>query len=68
MRLLCGLSQLDVFAGTGIHPRRLSLAERERVRLKTSEEALVLKFLRDRWNALHTFDESIAMTSPDVAM
>ena len=52
MRLLCGLRQLDVWAGTGIPVYRISLAERGAIQLNESETKLAYRFLRERWAAL----------------
>lgn len=56
MRLLCGLRQLDVWAGTGVPLYRLSLAERGALHLNESEEKLIRGFLRERWGALQEIE------------
>jgi hypothetical protein len=56
MRLLCGLRQLDVWAGTGVPVYKLSLAERRTIRLTEPEEKLVRRFLCERWAALQAFE------------
>lgn len=56
MRLLCGLRQLDVWAGTGVPVYRISLAERGGLRLTESEEKLIVAYLRERWTALRQAD------------
>lgn len=52
MRLLCGLRQIDVWAGTGIPLYRISLAEREGIQLTECEERLLRTFLQERWAAI----------------
>jgi hypothetical protein len=56
MRLLCGLRQIDVWAGTGIPLYKLSLAERRAVRLSDPEEKLLRRFLCERWAALQVVE------------
>jgi hypothetical protein len=56
MRVLCGLRQIDVWAGTGIPLYRLSLAERRGVRLSEPEEKLLRRFLSERWAALQALE------------
>ena len=51
MRLVCGLRQLDVWAGTGITPARLSAAENGRVQLEDSEMIALEKYLQQRWQS-----------------
>lgn len=58
MRLLCGLRQLDVWAGTGVPLYRLSLAERGALQLNESEEKLVRRFLRERWATLEEIERA----------
>jgi DNA-binding XRE family transcriptional regulator len=47
-RILLGLRQVDVANATGINVQRLSLAERELVKLNGAEELSLGNFLRER--------------------
>jgi len=49
MRLDCGLRQIDVFVGTGIPIRTLSLAERGLMKLTRAEHAHIMSFLGRQW-------------------
>lgn len=49
MRLVCGLRQIDVWAGTGITPARLSKAENGKIELEVPERAALESYLRKRW-------------------
>jgi len=66
MRLLCGLRQIDVWAGTGIPVGKISLAEQARVRLSEPEEKLLVSFLRRKWDAIQAAesDRPPLMDSP----
>jgi hypothetical protein len=52
MRLLCGLRQIDVWAGTGIPVGELSAAEQGRAQLAESEFALLVSYLHEKWKAI----------------
>ena len=56
MRLLCGLSQIDIFIATGIPIGKLSLAERDLKRLSNSDEKALREFLIQRWEGLRQFE------------
>lgn len=51
-RLVCGLRQIDVWAGTGIPIGRLSQAERGRDGLSEPERRLLLTFLQNYWKSI----------------
>lgn len=58
MRLLCGLRQIDVWAGTGIPLYRISLAERGGIQLTDCEERLLRIFLQERWATIESASRS----------
>ena len=62
MRLLCGLRQLDVWAGTGVPLYKISLAERAALHLTESEERLIRGFLRERWASLQQIEGATPAT------
>ena len=64
MRLVCGLRQIDTWAGTGISPNRLSAAERGLIQLSESEEKLLRKFLRQRWESLQELENPEPASPP----
>ncbi len=52
MRLICGLRQIDVWAGTGIPVSKLSAAEQGRIQLTAPEKALLVSYLTEKWKAI----------------
>jgi hypothetical protein len=63
MRLLCGLRQIDVWAGTGISLGRLSQAETGRISLTDSEMAGLVSFLRKQWELCQQAEKEIFDTA-----
>jgi len=57
MRLLCGLRQIDVSFCTGVSVSSLAAAEHGRKPLNYTEHALVVSFLKDRWQVLQEIEK-----------
>jgi hypothetical protein len=58
MRLLCNLTQLDLYVSTGIPTYRISGAETGRLRLSDLEERALCSFLVERWRSIERFESS----------
>src|SRR5215831_1412282 len=62
MRLVCGLRQIDVWAGAGITPGRLSKAENGKLELDGPEMATLGNFLRKQWELCQQDALAVAVT------
>ena len=51
MRKACRLRQIDVYIGTGIPIRTISLAERGLLQLSDADHAHIIRFLEGMWDS-----------------
>jgi transcriptional regulator with XRE-family HTH domain len=56
LRLLCGLTQFELSAGSNVSIHRIAQAEQDRIELSEIEEALIVAQLQKHWVWMSSLD------------